>query len=99
DPKANMYEADRTISKALNQLAEEFHCAILLIHHTRKMKADDVFDEISGTTGLQSGVGTMWVLSRMPDGLHTQLSLRGRDLIHDEPLALGWSDYHCRHVI
>jgi hypothetical protein len=87
------------ISKALNQLAEEFHCTIVLVHHTRKMKADDVFDEISGTTGLQSGVSTMWVLSRMPDGQHTLLSLRGRDLEDDEPLALKWDDYACIHVI
>jgi DNA-binding transcriptional ArsR family regulator len=99
DPKANMYEADREISKALNKLAEEFHCAILLVHHTRKMKADDVFDEISGTTGLQSGVGTMWVLSRMADGVHTQLSLRGRDLVDDEPLALSWNVLECVHEV
>lgn len=91
DPKEDIYAYDRETIKPLNAFAERHRITVLLVHHTRKAKSDDVFDEISGSTGLPSAVATMWVIGRAPDG-DTILALRGRDLIHDEPLALEWDD-------
>jgi hypothetical protein len=94
DPKEDIYAYDRETVKPLNEFAERHRITVLLIHHTRKAKADDVFDEISGSTGLPSAVATMWVLGRAPNGsAEMVLALRGRDLINDEPLALEWDDY------
>lgn len=95
DTKEDPYAYDRDTVKPINALAERHRVTILLVHHTRKMKADDVFDEISGSTGLPSAVATMWVLGRAPNGSDEMvLALRGRDLINDEPLSLEWDDYN-----
>lgn len=101
DPKEDPYAYDRETVKPINEFAERHRITVLLIHHTRKMKADDVFDEISGSTGLPSAVATMWVLGRAPNGENEMiLALRGRDLMsgNDEPLALEWDDYQNRFV-
>jgi hypothetical protein len=100
DPKANPYSEDRAHIKPINQFAEHYHISVLLLHHTRKAKSEDVFDEISGTTGMVSAVANMLILGRSPENnLESILSLRGRDLINDDPLALKWDTYLCQHII
>lgn len=99
DRKENPYDYDRNTLKVVNQLAEQRNAAILLIHHTRKAKGEDAFDEISGTLGISSAVATNWVLSRGEDGKHTILTPNGRDLRHDEPLALLWDPLACLHTV
>lgn len=100
DPKEDPYAYDRETVKPINAWAEKHRVTVLLIHHTRKMKADDVFDEISGSTGLPSAVATMWVLGRAPNGENEMvLAMRGRDLINDEPLSLEWDDYKNEFVV
>lgn len=98
EPRANQYDHDREMLVKLNKLAERYGVAMVVIHHTRKAKGDDVFDEVSGTLGINGAVSTLWILSRQPDG-HVMLSMTGRDLVHDEPLALRWDGYACQFVI
>lgn len=98
DPKANAYDYDRGLLVELNRFAEHYHVAILIIHHTRKAKGEDVFDEVSGTLGINGAVATLWIISRSPEG-HTILSMTGRDLQKDEPLALSWDNYLCNFTI
>lgn len=93
---ANPYDEDYEAVKPLNQWGERHHAGVLALHHTRKAKADDVFDEISGSTGLSAGVAGMWVLGRMPNGPESVLAIRGRDIIMDDDMALEWDDYLCR---
>lgn len=94
------YAYDRDTIGPITEFADRHRITVLLIHHTRKAKADDVFDEISGSTGLISAVGTALILGRSPNGANEMvLDLRGRDLINDEPLALEWDDYTCQHII
>lgn len=92
------YAYDRDMLVKINKLAEEFHVAIFVIHHTRKMKGDDVFEEISGTLGLTGAASTLWVLSKAQDGT-TTLNVQGRDLVRDDPLALQWSNEYCAFSI
>lgn len=96
---ANPYDEDYEAVKPLNQFGERHHAAVLALHHTRKAKADDVFDEISGSTGLSAGVAGMWVLGRMPNGPESILAIRGRDIVIDDDMALEWDDYYCRFTI
>lgn len=98
DPRTNQYDYDREMLVHLNRLAERYGVAIFVIHHTRKAKGDDVFDEVSGTLGINGAVSTLWILSRQPDG-HVVLNITGRDIIKDEPLALSWDTYACGFVI
>lgn len=100
DPKEDAYLYDRETVGPITEFADRHRISILMVHHTRKAKADDVFDEISGSTGLISAVGTALILGRAPNGSNEMvLDLRGRDLVNDEPLALAWDDYTCQHVI
>lgn len=98
DPRANQYDYDRVMLVQLNKLAEKYGVAIFVIHHTRKAKGDDVFDEVSGTLGINGAVSTLWILSRQPDG-HVVLNITGRDIVKDEPLALSWDTYACGFII
>jgi hypothetical protein len=98
DPRANQYDYDRVMLVQLNKLAERYGVAIFVIHHTRKAKGEDVFDEVSGTLGINGAVSTLWILSRQPDG-HVVLNITGRDIVKDEPLALSWNAYVCGFVI
>jgi len=98
DQRQNSYQQDRAFLVELNRFAERYGIAILVIHHTRKAKGDDVFDEVSGTLGINSAVATMWILSRTPEGA-VILSLSGRDLIHDDPLSLRWDGLTCSFIV
>ena len=46
------YSDDYQTITAIRNLAYELNIAVLLIHHTRKLEAEDEFDRISGTNGL-----------------------------------------------
>lgn len=99
DPKGDPYEQDYGALQQLNAWAERRRVTVIIIHHTRKAKADDVFEEISGTTGIIGAVATAMVLTRSPDNAEEQiLNLRGRDLIEDDPIALKWDSYTCQHI-
>ena len=100
---ANPYTEDYDAVKPFNVLAEKHHCLILVIHHTRKSKAEDAFDEISGTTGLVGGVSGMWILSRISgDDDKTQQAeflVRGRDIDADDKRTLQWNDEKSMHQV
>lgn len=94
------YRYDRDTVDPINELAERYHVAILLVHHFNKGKHDDIMDSITGSTGLPSAVNTMWGLRRdVNDSTIQVLELRGRDLENEEPLALKWDTYLNQHVI
>lgn len=94
------YRYDRDTVDPINELAERYHVAILLVHHFNKGKHDDIMDSITGSTGLPSAVNTMWGLRRdVNDSSIQVLELRGRDLENEEPLALKWDVYLNQHII
>jgi RecA-family ATPase len=79
------YDADYQSMVALKAIADEFNLAIVVIHHVRKMDADDPIDTVSGTTGLTAVVDTILVLLRSTQG--TVLYGRGRDTEEFEKAA------------
>ncbi len=74
----NPYEADYRALAPLKELADEKGIAIIIVHHTRKMEAEDPFDTVSGTTGFTGAADTVLVLARDSQG--TTLYGRGRDI-------------------
>jgi hypothetical protein len=74
----NPYEADYRALAPLKALADEKSLAVLIVHHTRKMEADDPFDTVSGTTGFTGAADTVLVLARTSQG--STLYARGRDI-------------------
>ena len=74
---ANDY-SDLTI---LKNLADEYKIAIVLIHHFRKQKDSDVFNQITGSTGIQGVADTMFTLAQSRRGEKVAtLTCIGRDI-------------------
>jgi hypothetical protein len=76
----NLYAGDYEAAGKLKRIADEFSVAIVLIHHTRKMAADDPLDTVSGTTGLAGAADTTCVLRREIGRSDATLYIRGRDV-------------------
>jgi hypothetical protein len=72
------YDADYTAVTMWKTLADEFNVAIVLIHHVRKMVAEDPLEMISGTNGLTGAADLVLILNR--DSRGVTLGGRGRDL-------------------
>ena len=74
------YDADYRTLTGLQLLAGAHGLAIVVVHHTRKMEADDPFDSVSGTRGLTGAADTVLVLKRDTGTPRTILYGRGRDV-------------------
>jgi RecA-family ATPase len=57
------YDADYDCVVELRKLANEHGIAVVVVHHQRKMDADDPFDTISGTLGLTGVPDSVLVLA------------------------------------
>ena len=69
----------------LKRIADAYELAILLIHHLRKEKADDVFSRISGTTAISSAVDSSFTLvEEQRRSGRAKLSCVGRDIEYRE---------------
>ena len=81
----NTYANDYRDLSALKKLADAHGIAILLIHHLRKEKADDVFNRISGTTAISGAVDASFTLVEEQRGSgRARLSCIGRDIEYRE---------------
>ena len=74
-----LYAEEYAIYGPLADLAHKHDISIILITHTTKGKASDVFDEILGGMGTQGPADNLIVLSNDQSG-HKRLSIRGKDI-------------------
>ncbi|MDP9476667.1 MAG: AAA family ATPase [Actinomycetota bacterium] len=86
----NVYAEDYAALEKLLPLAAEYGVAVVVIHHLRKMDADDPLDAISGSTGLSGGVDGVLVLKRERGRHDATLYVDGRDIEEAAELALTW---------
>jgi len=70
----------------LKAFADKNKICVLAIHHLRKMKDSDIFNQISGSTGLTGASDTMIVLSKLNENNNIQLSITGRDVESTEKI-------------
>ena len=81
----NTYANDYRDLSVLKKIADAHGIAILLIHHLRKEKADDVFNQISGTTAISGAVDSSFTLVEERRGSgRARLSCIGRDIEYRE---------------
>ena len=79
------YANDYRDLSLLKKVADTHGIAILLIHHLRKEKADDVFNRISGTTAISGAVDSSFTLVEEQRGSgRAKLSCIGRDIEYRE---------------
>ena len=79
------YANDYRDLTVLKRLADRLGLAILLIHHLRKEKAEDVFHRISGTTAISGAVDSSFTLVEERRGSgRAKLTCIGRDIEYRE---------------
>jgi replicative DNA helicase/predicted transcriptional regulator len=76
---SNIYENEYDIGSTLQDIALKHNACILVLHHTRKMSdPENVFNEISGSTGTTAAADVVLMLRRRAE--HTNLHVSGRDV-------------------
>jgi AAA domain len=84
----SQYEDDYEALTPLKYLADTYHVSILAIHHLRKMRGDDVLDEITGSIGLTGVVDGALILKRERGQHEATLFVTGRDIEQEQQFAL-----------
>jgi hypothetical protein len=92
----SQYDIDYDSIAQLQTLASECGIAMVLVHHQRKMDAEDPFDTISGTFGLTGAADSIVILQRESGGFI--LRARGRDITELEK-AVVFSKETCHWKI
>jgi hypothetical protein len=90
----NAYQEDYAEAASLKAIADRFGIAILIIHHLKKGAVDDVFEGVSGTTGLTGAMDTIMVLHRERTSEEAVLHITGRD-ISEQELAMQFGKPDC----
>jgi RecA-family ATPase len=88
------YSEDYAALEELHRVANDRGIGILVLHHTRKMEAEDPIDTVSGTLGLAGCADSILVLNRTQQSGVT-LYGRGRD-IEEFERAAEFSKETCR---
>jgi hypothetical protein len=92
----SVYDGDYRALQELHDWANKLGIAVVVLHHTRKMEAEDPLDSISGSLGLAGCADTSLVLNRTAQG--TTLYLRGRD-VEEAEHAVSFDPVNCRWTI
>jgi hypothetical protein len=77
---ANLYDEDYEHLVPLQAIARRYEVAVLVVHHTRKAVAEDVFDEVSGTGGVMAALDSCIILHRARSEADAEIFITGRDL-------------------
>lgn len=93
---SDSYASDYAAVTELLSLTKEFPgLCVILLHHDRKMDAEDPFDTISGTLGLTGAVDTILLLKRNSGAI--KLFVRGRD-VEESETPLRFEKATCKWV-
>ena len=84
----SQYEGDYEALTPLKYLADTYRVSVLAVHHLRKMGADDVLDEITGSIGVTGAVDGALILKRERGQGEASLFVTGRDIEHEQQFAL-----------
>jgi hypothetical protein len=96
DGPGRLYGLDYLAIAPFHRIAHEHGVAIVLVHHTRKMDADNAFDTVSGSQGLTGAADTVLVIKQHPGGV--TLYAVGRDIDESET-AMQFDKATCRWTI
>jgi hypothetical protein len=82
------YEEDYAHASEVKALADKYGVAILLLHHCRKMAAEDPVDSVSGTLGFTGAADAVLVMRRERGKHDATLFVTGRDIEEECELAM-----------
>ena len=92
------YSNDYDIVAHLKAIADSYKISMLIVHHTRKEKGEDIFDSISGTNGLLGAADGAFLLSKNKRTANEAImDVTGRDqqdmrlYLNKDPQRLIWN--------
>lgn len=89
------YANDNDVASAVKEFAEQHNICILVVHHTRKGKSDDPFEDISGTNGLLGAVDGAFMMYKKQRNENTAIiDLEGRD-VKNQRLNVSFDTEKC----
>jgi hypothetical protein len=91
----NVYTDDYIVGETLTEISRLYGVAIVVVHHVRKLEADDPIDLISGSLGLTGSVDGYIVLRKEPGAADAFLYVNGRDIEEEGNYALEWHSPTC----
>jgi DNA-binding HxlR family transcriptional regulator len=78
------FDIDYEQARKLKDIADRYNCCVVVIAHTRKADADDVFDTVSGTLGLNAVADTIIILQHQRGSDSGKLHVTGRDVADEQ---------------
>ena len=89
------YSSDYDIVARLKTVADSYKVTMVIVHHTRKLEADDKFDMIAGTNGLLGAADGAFIMQKKRRTDNTALlDIVGRDQ-PDQELTLEFNRERC----
>lgn len=89
------YSNDYDVISILKQIADRHNICILVVHHTRKQEATDIFDTISGTNGLLGAAdGSLIINKDKRADSKAKMAVSGRDIPYQE-LTIEFDKQKC----
>ncbi len=90
--QGNAYEEDYAALQQFQRLAMQTGVAVVVVHHARKATSDDVFDEVSGSLGIQAAADTIVLMKRTRGQPTGMLHVTGRD-VETVDLVIRWDPH------
>jgi hypothetical protein len=99
DARAGRYEADYEAMAAIKTIADAWGIAILVVHHTRKQRAEDYLDTVSGAWQLLEGPASDYDLTEQRRQIAT--AVRDKEGIGPKQIAedTGLSHDVVKHLV
>lgn len=72
------YKADYAALRDLHRLSSERRIGVLVVHHVRKAEAEDVYDTVSGSTGLTGAADATLIFGVRTGETGTEIILHGK---------------------
>lgn len=91
----NIYADEYEAYGEVKQLADAHGVAALVVHHTRKLRSEDPFEELSGSQAVAGAADAMWVLDRERGSDQARLYVTGRD-VADATVPMTFEPANCR---
>lgn len=92
------YGADYEVISKLKAISDNTGICILVVHHTRKQKADDSFDMISGSNGLLESADGAFVMDRLHNEKLAKIDIAGRDQ-PSQQLIVRFDEQNCNWIL
>lgn len=93
----NVYAQDYKDASDIKKLADQYEVPILVVHHFRKAQSADVFEMISGSSGLTGAADTLLAMNSTTGQANAVLYVKGRDVEMGEyamsfdPSTMSWT--------